>query len=257
MIPVAGTLLLGIPMGTQASATSALPWPNGSLISAQIIAVDAPNMATIMIGAYRMQAKVPPNTPLGQIWLELMNRELPAQLRILAESRALEMLVQKIAEKMQAQMPAQLAQKSATPAQALLQQEAAWPLPQSSNMPFHAHVSADQERVFLEQADDQTPRGMMQKQVEPDRYALHGRLDLDELGTLFFMLEQHSAQPMHIKLRAANHQAFLALQEPFRNFLDRQNSDNPVNDDSSALQGRLFEGREPFIRPTHQTGSMA
>jgi len=256
MIPIPSTLLLGIPQGASSTGTSALPWPNGSLVSAQVLAMDTPELATIMIGSYRIQAKVPPNTPLGQIWLELINRELPAQMKILSEQRALEKLIQQLSENTQAKHPTQAAHASKTMAsQHSGQAEPGWPFPPSAQMPFHAHAS--QDRLFLEQNDDQTPRGMIQQQIDEHHYALHGRLDLEHLGTLFFILEQTEGQPVNIKVRAQSHQSFLALQKPFQQFLDRQNNDDHESTDDNKLHGRLYEGSEPFLTPTDKPGALA
>jgi len=254
MIPIASTLLLGIPQTGAIATNSALPWPNGSLISAQVLSMNTPELATIMLGAYRMQARVPPNTPLGHIWLELMNREIPAQMRILTESRALQLLIRKIADQMQGPNANQTTAtpKTSSHAAAAAQTEGGWPLPANMQLPFTLHASQDQERLFLEQADDESPRGMIQKEVDTDRYALHGRLDLDHLDTLFFMLEQRSKQPMQLKLRAGSHQAFLTLQQPFEQFLATQNDTTQAADEAARLKGRLFEGNEPFLKPVRQ-----
>ncbi len=219
--------------------------------------MDSPDLATIMLGAYRMQAKVPPNTPLGHIWLELMNREIPAQMRILSETRALQLLIRKIADQVQGSNPNQTTASPKASTHTAAQSESGWPLPASLQMPFSLHASQDQERLFLEQTDDESPRGMIQKQVDADRYALHGRLDLDHLDTLFFMLEQRGEQAMQLKLRASSHQAFLALQQPFGQFLADHNDATQEADGSISLKGRLFEGNEPFLTPGRKQGALA
>ncbi|MDX8407213.1 MAG: hypothetical protein R8L58_02390 [Mariprofundaceae bacterium] len=219
--------------------------------------MDSPDLATIMLGAYRMQARVPPNTPLGHIWLELMNREIPAQMRILSETRALQLLIRKIADQVQGSSPNQSAASPRASAHTAVQSESGWPMSASMQLPFSLHVSQDQERLLLEQADDESPRGMIQKQVDADRYALHGRLDLDHLDTLFFMLEQRGEQAMQLKLRAGSHQAFLALQQPFEKFLAAHNDATQEAEEAAPLQGRLFEGNEPFLKPARKQGTLA
>ncbi len=249
MIPVASTLLLGIPQTSQSAAPSSLPWPNGSLVSARVLSLDAPDLATIALGTFRMQARVPPNTPVGHIWLEVLSRELPAHMRILSESRVLDMLSRRVAEQLSRDAPHAAPRNTAASHTASETQ----PSPLSPGLPLLLKEGGEAGRRMLIDADDGSPRGMMQAETDSAGYALHGRVDLEHLQTVYFMLEKRSEQPLQLKLRATTSEAYREMLTGFDSFIDRQNGDGR----QERLQGRMSLGPEPLQPHASQRGHMA
>jgi len=241
MINIPASMLISLPQSAAAGIKMALPWPTGSILTAQVLQQQDAGMATLLIGGQRLQAKVPGHLPLGNIWLQLMERGTPTQFRLLSESRAVEVLAERLA-----QFVAGSDQK-----QGGHQQRQEWPMPSQQNQDSYLlQPSANGNRLFLEDRENGSPKGMVQKEVDDNRTALHGRLDLEHLGTVFFAVEKTTETPFQLKLRAREHSAFISLQTPFSQWLKQQNSsDIDGGEGSSPIQGVLSEGEEPIIKP--------
>ncbi|GAV20948.1 hypothetical protein MMIC_P1926 [Mariprofundus micogutta] len=243
MVNIPGSIFLSLPQGAAKAQGNALPWPNGSILSAKVLQQADSGIATLLIGNQRFQAKTPGQLPTGNIWIQLMERGNPPQFRILSESRAISMLAERLAE-----MAAGSEKK--TPSQHLLRQQQEWPLPQQSQSGYHLHPASNGNMLMLEDRQNGATKGMVQKDEKENRSALHGRLDLDHLGTVYFAIEKKPDSPLQLKLRTAEHDAFLSLHEPFSHWLAEK-----VQED--GIEGQLSEGDEPIIKPEHPVRTMA
>jgi len=243
MVNIPASMLLSIPQGAARAVGATLPWPSGSIISAQVLQ-QQPNTgtATLQIGNQRLQATIPGQLPQGNIWIQLMDRGNPAQFRILSETRAIALLADKLAESAAAS-----GTKQGSPLQRQQQQE--WPLPPQSQTGYHLHPSANGNMLMLEDQQNGSTKGTVQKDTDENRATLHGRLDLDELGTVYFAIESKPDAPLQIRLRTAEHRSFLTLHEPFNDWLAEKGRE-------SSIEGQISEGDEPIIKPK-PLGTMA
>ncbi len=240
MINIPASMLISLPQSAAAGIKLALPWPTGTILTAQVLQQQDAGMATLMIGGQRVQAKVPGYLPLGNIWLQLMERGTPTQFRLLSDARAVEVLAERLA-----QVVAGSDQKQGSHHQ----QRQEWPMPSQQNQDSYLmHPSANGNRLFLEDRENGSPKGMVQKEVDDNRMALHGRLDLEHLGTVFFAVEKMTETPFQLKLRAADHSAFISLQAPFSQWMQQQGPSNNEGGEE-AVQGFLSEGEDPIIKP--------
>ncbi|MDX8405859.1 MAG: hypothetical protein R8K50_06880 [Mariprofundus sp.] len=224
-------------------AAAALPWPNGTILSARLENITA-TTATLVIAGQRMQASLPPgllaNLPANaQLWLELLSRDTPAGMRILTRQQAIHTIAARLAE-LTGNKPADL-----PPALQQRLQQPTWPW--QDGHPLHAHASEAGNRLLLDDRQNQQPRGMMERSSDEDGFALHGRIDLESVGTLYFALQQQLDKPAKLTLRAADHSNFMQLQQPFAEWVEQQHaSDHSM---PATLQAQLQEGDEPVLKP--------
>jgi len=237
-------MLLALPQGAAKTPGITLPWPSGSLLSAQVQKQSDAGVTTLLVGNYRLQAKIPGLPPHGSIWLQLMDRHAnPPQLRILSESRAMAILEERLAEVATGNEKREAGQQST-------RQQHELPLPKQNQTGLHLHPSSNGNSLILEGREDGTPKGMVQKDIKEDTTALHGRVDLDHLGIIYFSVEKSSDTPFKLKVRAGDHRSFVALHEPFTQWLEEKS-------EADAVQGELSQGDEPIIKPERRVGTMA
>ncbi|MDX8402221.1 MAG: hypothetical protein R8K47_06275, partial [Mariprofundaceae bacterium] len=86
----------GIAPGGPASG-HVLPWPNGALLPASLIPSADEGAMRLLLGRYRLMVRVPPNAPSGHVWLEVLQREMPARLRLLTAEQAARRLAEWLA----------------------------------------------------------------------------------------------------------------------------------------------------------------
>ncbi|MDQ6993364.1 MAG: hypothetical protein Q9M31_07795 [Mariprofundus sp.] len=230
--------------GKPTTASSALPWPKGSVLAGRLETTTTA-MPTLIIANQKFQTMLPPGLlaklPPGQLWFELLNRESPASFRILSRQQAIDIIAGRLAE---------MASNKQTDAPTQPQQRPTHsPWNQQEGFPFNANESANGYRIMLEDRESQQPRGMIEKEGDADSFALHGRIDMDQLGTLYFALQQQPGTPPQLKLRAAAHQSFVELRQPFHDWLSekQQNTEN-TNRLLPALKADLSEGNEPVLQ---------
>jgi len=245
MINIPASMLLTLPQNSAGGIKLSLPWPTGSLVSAQVLQQKEPGMAMLMLGGQRVQAQVPGFLPMGNLWLQLMERGLQTQFRLLSDARAAEILAERLAS---AATGGDLKQNQ----QQLLRQHQEWPMPssQQNQTGFNMQASANGNMLLLEDKENGSPKGMVQKDENENRSALHGRVDLEHLGTVFFAVEKSKDHPYQLKLRVSEHLSFISLQSPFTEWLKRLASDHHDQIENSSIQGRLSEGDEPIINPS-------
>jgi len=192
-----------------------------------------------------MQVKLPPGLlaslpASARLWLELINRDAtPASFRVLSKQQAVQLIASRLSD-MAANKPADQPQNTSSRHVA---QTWSW----QDGHPLNAHVSDQGQRLLLDERSNQQPRGMVEREQDEDAFALHGRIDLDQLGHLYFALQQQTGQPARLTLRATQHSSFQQLKQPFANWVQKQSAiDNPI---TSSLQAELDVGSDPVLKP--------
>lgn len=235
MINIPASMLLALPQGAGKTPGITLPWPNGSILSAQVQKQPDSAATTLLVGNYRLQTKIDGLPQQGNVWIQLMNKHAnPPQLRMLSEARATAILAEQLAEA--------AGNEKRTSGQPQPRQQQDWPMPKQNQQGFHFHPSSNGSSLMLEEHEGGTPRGMVQKDMKEDLAALHGRLDLEHLGIIFFAVEKSGDAPFQLKVRASDRSAYVALHEPFNRWLEE-------NSERTAAQGELSQGDEPIIKP--------
>lgn len=226
-----------------AGSSGALPWANGTILSGRLEPGPA-GMATLVIASQRFQATLPStmlaNMPAGQIWLELLNRDEPARLRVLSRQQAIAEIADRLAELASARTTDTAAPVQRHPSQSSW----AW----QDHHPLHGYESDNGQRLMLDERDSHQPRGMIERQHDEHGFALHGRIDLEQLGTLYFMLQQQQGEAPQLKLRATRSESFKLLRIPFAEWSASLPSE--INTGlRNQLSSELSHGDEPLLMP--------
>ena len=218
MIDLIGAQLLSLPQGARPATASQLVWPNGSILSARMVPGDSPGNVILMLGGYRLLAKVPANTPMGNIWLQLVNRELPAQFRLLSDFKAASLLAGMLANRMkpQDQKDRENAGREQNP------QDTGWKKFEKNQVLFQTQTDSDARRLMLRDPKDGSPRGVIHASSDEHSFLLHGRADLDHFGPVAFALEGSEDQPWTLKLYAGRDSNITELRPAFLKWLEKQ-----------------------------------
>jgi len=198
---------------SRAEGGTLLPWPNGSLLSGKLMPLEDAAGALLVLGNYRVRVEVPPNIPMGKVWLELLQREKPGQFRLMTEKQALEFITDLI-QKHQGKAVSQQGNKADVELQ-----KNEWAKFPFSSTPFYAEAHG--ERLML--LDDQhAPQGFVQKNETEEGFILHGRLDLPQLGAVFFQLEGGQGIPWKVSVFHRGEEGDLRLNSQFESWLEAQ-----------------------------------
>lgn len=203
-MPIGLQGLLPLPEGAPEPATGRLPWPEGSLLSGTLEPATEPGQAVLQIGAYRFLAHVPRNIPHQAIWLQLIDRNIPASFRLLTAEQA-EAAVAHMLERQVSQGEA-----GTTRPTAHTQQPAP---PTHGDLPYTlVPVSPQPPRWLITDPEDEgQPRGMLRAEATAQGFQLRGRMDLPNLGPVAFSIADAPAG-MRLSLHAAQNEAYQALQ---------------------------------------------
>ncbi|MDX8380605.1 MAG: hypothetical protein R8M14_00670 [Ghiorsea sp.] len=198
---------------SRAEGGTLLPWPNGSLLSGKLMPLEDAAGALLVLGNYRVRVEVPPNIPMGKVWLELLQREKPGQFRLLTEKQALEFITDLI-QKHQGKAVSLQGKKSDVDLQ-----KNEWAKFPFSSAPFYAEPHG--ERLML--LDDQhSPQGFVQKNKTEEGFMLHGRLDLPQLGTVVFQLQGGQDKTWKVSVYHYDKEGGLAMSSQFESWLEGQ-----------------------------------
>jgi len=232
-----------------------LPWPNGSLLSGRLMPPTEGAGAMLMLGNYRMRIEVPPNTPMGQAWLQLMQREMPGQFRLLSDKQAIAL----IAEMLQkgnhktGQVKGSSQQVGSDKAQqqpaSQNQAQSEWTKFQSEGLPFAVETYG--ERLMLLDKENGGTQGLLQKEEGKQGFMLHGRLDLQNMGATAFSLEGKDGSPWKISLHMANPNHKQHIEQMFATWLKEKQQ----NRATSTLEGQVYDAiPQSFGSSTDRTG---
>lgn len=199
-----------------------LPWPNGSLLTGKLMPIADATGVLLVLGQYRVRIEVPPNTPMGQVWIELLQREYPGKFRLLSNRQAVLMLMemlQKHGRKLDglAQEQAQTTNESSSHAQAIAPKAQDWARLPIDQLPFATRIHDD--RLTLVDSQHGQTRGMLHQKQDSAGFILHGRLDLDALGAMAFALEGKEGQAWRITLHTQNNDLKLEIERAFAAWL--------------------------------------
>jgi hypothetical protein len=236
---IAGAKLLPLPQGSSARP---LPFLTGSLLPARILQNDHGG-TTLLLGSIRMQVSLPTRLPGGQLWVLIVENGTPPKLRIMSESQATTVLAERLA--------GQLADAAGGKPPQLQQQD--WPLRQQGQQHgFSFHPASHGDMLFIDDEQSGEPKGRIERESAADGFTLHGRLDLDAIGAVYFAIEQHGEAPISLQLRVAGRDSYRELQQPFAEWLAAR-----AADDGAKLAAQLSEGCEPIVAPAHASGHLA
>ncbi|MDX8396547.1 MAG: hypothetical protein R8K22_09050 [Mariprofundaceae bacterium] len=239
MINVIGTQLLSIPQGAKPEISPQLPWQNGSILSAKLSSGDGMGSIILSLGGYRMRAQVPPNLPMGHVWLQLMSREIPPQFRLLSDAKAASVLSEMLAQQANTKDSA-----SGDIAKQVLKQsqDASWQKLEQGQLPFQMDPALDGRRLMMRDREDGNPQGVMHRQGDEQSFQLRGRVDLGQLGPVGFSLEGAEGRAWQLRVYAAKNSAMTSLRQGFAQWLDQQQSQADATSPRSSLQATLKQG---------------
>lgn len=170
--------LLPLPEGAT-EAPGRLPWADGSILSARIQATENPESSLLILGGHRLLAKVPPNVAKGNVWLQLLDRNLPARFRLLTATQV---------EAEVTHMLSKHAETRASRETASAQQAKPAPFEQL-DLPYRlVAVNPSPPRWLLVDEQDEAPHGMLRAESGRHGFQLSGRFDLAHVGKVAFIL---------------------------------------------------------------------
>ncbi len=211
-----------------------LPWPNGSLLAGRLAPVSDGAGAMLMLANYRVRVEVPPNVPMGKVWLQLLQRERPGQFRLLSEQQAI-VFIASLFNKQEA-----LADKTAV-AEHRFRQD--WQKLPVELVPFLTEQHG--QRLLLLDAEREA-RGFVQAAAKKQEFMLHGRLDLEHLGVLLFSLTGGESQPLKVVLHVQDKARYATLKHVFDDWLRAQQQVYP------RLEGGIYKGQDVSSRMSYQ-----
>lgn len=228
--PIVASRLLGSPDGVSARANQQLPWSSGSLMPAKLGPATAPGLALLIIGSFRLHAKIPPNTAMGDVWLQILHREMPAKFRILSNAQAREQVRQMLRKqgKRHGKIPSHLIEKG-------------WGKLAKKQLPFDAELAQYGQKLLLQDRHDDNHRILLSQSVDTDDFCLSGRVDLRHLGHIAFKLEGEKNTDWLLDIFIANPRLFSGLKISFIEWLKRKKTEH------DGLKGEVCYGIPDFI----------
>ncbi len=208
-----------------------LPWPNGSLLSGRLMPPETGSGAMLMLGNYRVRIEVPPNIPMGKIWLQLLQREMPGQFRVLTEKQAILFIAEMLDKNKD---KPELFKALQTEQQQKQQGKDTWLKFPVESLPFMAEQFG--ERLMLLHPKHQQPQGFVQKEEEQNGFMLHGRLDLEHLGALAFALEGRDGEAWKVHIHLENKALKQEVEQQFLAWLQGKEKQSKLR-----LEGAVFD----------------
>lgn len=234
MINLHAAQLLSIPQGAKSDVAPKLPFPNGSIITAKITPTDSEGAVILSLGGYRMRAQVPPNTPMGNIWLQLLSRDLPVQFRLLSDAKAATLLSDMLGKKTSSvEEHAKHASKQAPET---------WPKMDMDGLPVRADEGLSDKYLMLRDKQDGGTRGMLNRQVSGEQFRLHGRVDLKQIGAVAFSLHGEANSPWKMSLYVNSGEHIDALRHDFSAWLEARYRANSKHMVRQELDGNVLYG---------------
>ncbi len=167
----------------RAEGGQVLPWPNGSILSGKLMQPTEGAGMMLVLGNYRVRVEVPPNTPAGHIWLQLLQKAMPGQFRLLTQTQAENLIAEMLQRKGETSEQGQEAKSKS-----MHKEQSAWSRLHIEQFPFT--LEADGQLATLLDKDDGHTQGLLKEETEGDAsFKLSGRLDLTHMGGLAFSLD--------------------------------------------------------------------
>jgi len=220
MFPITAAQLLSLPEGAAASASQRLPWANGSLLSAKLGPADTAGSAQLLLGGFRLRAQIPPTTPMGDVWLLLINQEMPARFRLLSEAQAMSLLIKILHRSHGNQAQSRSAKSSPESLSAKPPPENGWSRLETGFLPFSADITGDGHNLILRDQRDGSPHVVLNHSASSSHFYIQGRVDLEHLGAVVFTLEGGNDSSWRMRMFAANPQGLSHLRSGFDAWMD-------------------------------------
>ena len=227
MFPVIIPQQLSLPEGASKQVSQRLPWSNGSLMAAKLSPTDTAGVAQLIIGGYRLTAKVPPSTPMGDIWLQLVNRDMPAQFRLLNSTQAETLLTKMLHKSAASSTESQTTKQSA---------EQGWNRLDTSSLPFSAEVTAHGQYLTIQDRESGHRDVLLSSMTDADQFSLLGRVDLEQLGSVAFNLQGGEGCDWLLKVFSINPQLLSYLRAHFNIWLEDEQKKH------ESLDGEVIYG---------------
>ncbi|MFQ5518536.1 MAG: hypothetical protein ACE5E3_00900, partial [Mariprofundus sp.] len=208
------------------------------ILSARMVPGESTGHVILMLGGHRFQAKVPANVPMGNVWLQVMNREIPAQFRLLSDFKAASLLAEMLAGKIKS-----MEHGGADIARAgKVSQDTGWQRLEQSQLPFQAEFGSDVHRLILHDQKDDSTRSVVNASSDEHGFLLHGRADLDHLGPVAFALQGSEETPWRLNLYVGRDANLAELRSAFMLWLEKQ-QEGEAPAERAHIEGKLINGR--------------
>ncbi|HKJ83554.1 MAG TPA: hypothetical protein VJ961_06005 [Mariprofundaceae bacterium] len=221
--------LLSLPKGTT-EAPARLPWANGTILSGRFeTASDAQN-GILTLAGQRMLAKVPADMPKGDVWLQLLDRNIPAHFRFLSKAQA-EAAVMRMLQKMVSHSDAGQSGQVRGGSQAHASRDTQTATPhtvrpavlEQSDIPYRfVPVGMSPPSWLLVDEREDSPQGMLRAESQAHGFRLQGRVDLPNLGPVAFSLGDTGRDGMRLSLFSSSRNGYQALQGAFATWLHQR-----------------------------------
>jgi len=171
---------------------------------------------------------------MGNMWLQLLSRDLPLQFRLLSDAKAATLLSDMLSKKTQAvEEHSKHANKQSTEA---------WAKMDMDGLPVRADVGLSEQYLMLRDRQDGGTRGMLHKHVSDKQFRLHGRVDLSQLGAVAFSLQGEENKPWKISLYANSRPHIDALRHDFSAWLEAHHHATIQSSRHRELDGNVLFG---------------
>jgi len=234
MFPITAAQLLSLPEGGAPNAGQRLPWTNGSLLAAKLDPADASGFAQLLLGGFRLRARVPPATPMGHIWLLLIDQEMPARFRLLSEAQAMHALIQMLHKSSSSRMQRKTAGASDEKQASGSSAENSWSGLETDSLPFSVDITANGQHLLLRDQKDGSPHVVLNHSVSSDYFCIRGRVDLECLGAVVFTLEGSAGHDWRLRVFSGNPQGLSHLRAGFDTWM------NDKQEKYEHLDGKLM-----------------
>lgn len=234
MLPIITSQLLGLPEGAEPEHTQRLPWTNGSLLPAKIIPAQTPFAANLIMAGFRLRAQLPPAISMGEVWLQLISREMPAQFRLLNEAQAASLLVQMLHKSMAHTSDAQPAKQI---------QDQGWSKLDTAGLPLDTQVTEYTHHLLFRDRKNGNPRVILRRSGNLNHFFLQGRADLKTLGPVAFSLEGGEDRDWQLHVFVGNQHQLSPLRTAFASWLIAR------QEQYGKLKGKVLTGLPEDFSP--------
>lgn len=240
--PVAPSTLAATSSG---GTPARLPWPEGALLPA-IIESAGDGRAVLSLPGMTLTARLSPEVPIpasGLVWLQLLDRAMPARFRLRTADQALQWLSQRLERMLShpagsratSPSPGSPRPDTAAPSHAPAHADPASPAPgpripdwpmNPAGLPWLARAEGRNLTLRDKQGE---ARGVLARDMDAAGFRILGRLDLPRLGAVMFRLtgkDEHAAN-WSLALHAPDAPSRAHLRRALPAWLRERNADRP------------------------------
>lgn len=228
----------------QATPLLRLPWPNGSLLPARLLPAETPGNVRLQLSGFTLMAQIPPSTPMGAVWLQLIQRDMPARFHILSQLQTIEILADML-QKTENKIPAKIfspATQNNLPHHPMSVSrpqlhEQGWSRLDTTALPWFTTGTPEGNSIMLRDRNDGQDRGMVLRESHSDGFRLQGRLDLEHLGAVLFHLQGNmDSRPWDLTIHTSKNSILSELRTAIHTWTVTQEEQHP------GLQSEVHAG---------------